>query len=240
MAIEMFRKLGAAWPKIQPLFADGEFDAEEQKELIKILRKELDGGLLTQLKNAFKVPPYQGLTSADLIKVISDIAAASPASSKVSAKPTGSTGATQQVQEKRTLREDFSALENFFSKLNTSFKPTRASYFDSLMNAGSLQGNQEQNAVATPTQTTGQTTPTTSAAKVDNTKTTEPTRGTGPVSTNQNVPKQNEPLDIVDASRIQLQQIEKATGVPVAQLTQLGRNKFVTVTVDPRIFKNVR
>ena len=235
MAVEMFRKLGAAWPKIQPLFADGNFDAEEQQELTKILKKELDGGLLAQLKNAFKVPSYQGLSSADVIKVISDIA-----SSPGTNQQTGQKTAVAGVQESKALKEDFADLQSFFSKLNTSFKPQRSGYFDRLMNPQQNQGQgQQPRRETTPTQTTGQTQPTTPAANVGDPKTTQPTQGTGAASTRVATPQQTEPLDISDASEFELQQLEKATGIEADRLAQLGRNKFVTLKVDPRIFKNV-
>lgn len=238
MAVEMFKKLGAAWPKIQPLFADGNFDAEEQAELVKILRKELDGGLLAQLKNAFKVSAYPGLSSSDVIKVISDIAS-SPAADAAGQKT--AVAGVQEGHVEPVLKEDFSDLQSFFSKLNTSFKPQRSGYFDRLMNPQQTQGQgQQPRKETTPTQTSASTQPTTPAANVGDPKGTEPTQGTGQATTKPPVAQQqNQLLDISDASEFELQQIEKATGIEADRLAQLGRLKGISLTVDPKILKNI-
>lgn len=196
MAIEMFRKLGMVWPKIRPLFADGTFDEDEQKQLINILKKELEGGLLTKLKNMFKVPPFKGLTSTDIINVIANIASS--------------------TNQKTIISEDFEALQNFFTKLNTTFKSQSSN----------------NNVIDDLTKTQQQ-----------------PTISTIKQNIQQQIPKQqiqqslrsknNQTFDISDATKFELRQLEKATGIEADRLAQLGRNKFIKLEIDPRIFKNL-
>lgn len=233
MAIELFKKLGQAWPKLAPLFSDDQFTAEEQESMTKILQKELDGGLLSQIKNVFKVPPFPGLSSADVINVVRNIAA-----QNAQTKATGTAVGT--VQE-GVLHEDLQDLESFFTKLNTSFKPQRT-WFDNLTSKKGMgttsgaTGSGVGTKAPAPTTPTRATNPTTSAAKPGQPMETMPTQGTGPVSANADGASKLIELG-PNTSDQQLKAITKATGVEEDRLRKLAQTRGVRVSVDPEFLK---
>lgn len=229
MAIDLFKRLGEAWPKLQPLFADDNFTPEEQAELSKILKSSLQGGWLDRLKNVFAVSPFPGLGPEDIIKVVTDIAAR------------GQQAPTQLTLEEGVIREDLNDLKNFFTSLNTSFKPQK-SWFDSLTSA------QSQKAGTAPNQTAGRTgtapsagtTPTQPQGTAEvpgQPATTTPTGGTGPASRDagQQAQAQQGIIELgPSTSEEQLKAITKATGVEEDRLRKLAQTRGVRVTIDSK------
>ena len=226
MAIELFKKLGQAWPKIAPLFSDESFTAEEQQEMKKILQKELEGGLLAQLKNVFKTPPFPGLSAADVISVVGDIAARTSQT-----KETG-TAVAGTVQES-IVQEDLNDLKSFFSKLNTSFKPQRT-WFDNMVSkpGTGVSGNGVGTRATGQTKTPTGTNPTTSAEVPGQPAQTQPTQGTGPVSPSK--PESGFVELGASTTEEQLKALTKATGVEEDRLRKLAQTRGVRISVDPR------
>jgi len=235
MTIDLFKKLGAAWPKLQPLFADDSFTPEEQAEVGKILKAELQGGLLARLKNVFAVAPFPGLGAEDIIKVVTDIAART-----AQVKQTG-TAVSGQVTES-VVREDLQDLQKFFTSLNTSFKPQK-SWMDSLISSGA----QAQQAGTAPAQTAGRTgtAPSAGTAPTQPQGTAEvpgqpasttPTGGTGPAS--RDAGQQQAQQGIIElgpsTSDEQLKAITRATGVEEDRLRKLAQTRGVRVTIDSK------
>lgn len=228
MAIELFRKLGQSWTKIAPLFADEEFTPEEQAQLTKILQKELEGGLLDKLKNAFKIPPFPGLAPADVIQVVTGIAA-----QNAQTKETG-TAVAGSVQEAGALNEDLGDLRSFFTRLNTTFRPQR-SWFDDMTSRRPARGGAggTGQGIGTnrtnPTSSTNSTNPTAPGERVGQPTETRPTQGTGAIGAQPGFFELS-----ADASDEQLKAITKATGVEEDRLRKLAQTRGVRVSVDPK------
>lgn len=171
MAVDMFKKLGEAWPKISNLFSDGSFDEDDKTQLNAILTKELQGGVFKQLKDAFGVQPYQGLSIPDIVSVVSGIAAqGAPAQAAGANQDSNKTqiGAGIGTQGTQTagsslvgevskpftvsttstpLTESLEDLKKFFMDLNTSFKP-QPSPVDQVMSRGAGGGTAKSPGVA--------------------------------------------------------------------------------------------
>ena len=202
MAIDMFKKLGKTWPQISNLFADGDFTQQDRENLQKIINQSLRGGILSQIKNAFKVNPFPGLGPSDVIRVVTDVAAqdenmqqdqqsqVQQQASRSSA--TTATMGTMGAQESsglpivptlsegvktRTLKEDVADLQMFFQNLNTAFKP-QSSFVSQALGKGTRQTQQQQKQPITQGQATGAGTASTAGSGTTNrpsqTKTTTP------------------------------------------------------------------
>ena len=203
MTIDMFKKLGKAWPQISNLFADGDFTQQDRENLQRILQQNLKGGILSQIKNAFKVNPFPGLGPAEVIQVVTDVAAGDEdlqqnAQAQVQQQGTRSAATTatmgtmgaqessalpivptmsESVKPKKVLREDVAELQTFFQNLNNAFKP-QSSFVSQALGKGTRQTQQQQKQPITQGQATGAGTTATAGSGTTNrpaqTKTTTP------------------------------------------------------------------
>ncbi|MFA6049658.1 MAG: hypothetical protein WC761_00405 [Candidatus Paceibacterota bacterium] len=227
MAIDMFKKLGVAWPKIAGLFADGEFDAEEQKQLTAILTKELQGGLFKQFKDAFGVQPFPGLTVTDIIRVVADLAAKDATPPQQATAEQGAVPLTEGIED----------IKKFFTDLNTSFKP-QASVLDRAMSRGAGGGTAAGGgrAGAASGQTTGRPSPTT-GGRPGQPAQGQQTFGSGQQSTAPQAP-QTGPIELSpDTSDEQLALLTKKIGVEPDRLRKLIQTRGIRLTVDPRLLQ---